>query len=117
MKLPSLVRYALSDLRHRPVATSLNVAAVALAAGYILVLGFYGASIHRYQGELLERRLALGASLGLARGPAAWTLLPHVGITRQQETEDLLQALLKGRILDGHDHLHALVEVAVAENQ
>ena len=57
MKLPSLVRYALSDLRHRPVATSLNVAAVALAAGYILVLGFYGASIHRYQGELLERAL------------------------------------------------------------
>lgn len=57
MRTTALVRYALSDLRHRPGATWLNVAAVALAAAYILVLGFYGASIHRYQEELLERSL------------------------------------------------------------
>ena len=57
MRTSSLVRYALSDLRHRPVATLMNVGAVALAAAYILVLGFYGASFHRYQKNLLEESL------------------------------------------------------------
>ncbi|MCP3918185.1 MAG: hypothetical protein GY711_21760 [bacterium] len=57
MKLASVFRYAVSDLRHRPVATFLNVAAVALAAAYILVLGFYGASIHRYQRDVLDASL------------------------------------------------------------
>jgi len=57
MSLANLVRYALSDLRHRALTTSLNVGAVALAAAYVLVLGFYGASIHRHQREVLERSL------------------------------------------------------------
>ena len=36
------VRYALSDLRHRLGTTALNVAAVAVAAVYVLVFGFHG---------------------------------------------------------------------------
>ena len=47
MRLSSLLRYALFDLRHRPGASLLNVAAVALAAACIPVLGFYGARIDR----------------------------------------------------------------------
>ena len=57
MSLLALLRYALSDLRHRSVTTVFNVGAVALAAIYVLVLGFYGASIHRYQEELLRQSL------------------------------------------------------------
>ena len=57
MNRSNLLRYALSDLRHRPITTLMNVCAVALSAAYILVLGFYGASFHRYQENLLEESL------------------------------------------------------------
>src|SRR5437588_552951 len=56
-RLLHLVRYALSDVRHRCYATALNVAAVGLADVYVLVLGFYGASIFGYQQRLLEDAL------------------------------------------------------------
>lgn len=57
MRASQLARYALSDLSHRKVTSLLNVGAVSLAAVYILVLGFYGASIHGYQSDLLGRSL------------------------------------------------------------
>lgn len=57
MGFVNLFCYAFSDLRHRLGATLLNVTAVALAAVYLLVLGFYGASIHRAQHRLLDESL------------------------------------------------------------
>jgi ABC-type lipoprotein release transport system permease subunit len=49
MGLKNLLAYALSDLRHRWPSTALTVAAVALAAVYLYILGFDGACIYRYQ--------------------------------------------------------------------
>ncbi len=57
MSLAGLFRYAWSDLRHRRAATILNVVAVALAAGYTLILGTCGAGIYSYQQGLLAENL------------------------------------------------------------
>ncbi|MCB9897400.1 MAG: FtsX-like permease family protein [Planctomycetes bacterium] len=101
MKLLELLRYAWSDLSHRKLTTALNVGAVCLACVYILVLGFYGASIHGYQSDLLARSMqtrivavaqdATDASLlftdasmaELAAQPGVQAVFPRVEINAQ----------------------------------
>jgi hypothetical protein len=92
----NLLRYAVSDLRHRWVATALNVTAVALAAVYIYSLGFYGIGIYRYQDALLaenqptnitattpevtdrDRRFTEQRRAELAQLPGVRLVFPHV---------------------------------------
>jgi putative ABC transport system permease protein len=57
MGLANLAHYAFSDLRHRRASTLLNVAAVALSAAYLFVLGFYGNAIYRYQCAVFAENL------------------------------------------------------------
>lgn len=57
IRLAHLLRYAWSDLRHRWGATTLNIVAVALANGYLLVLGAYGVGIYQHQRDLLDENL------------------------------------------------------------
>ena len=44
-----LVRYAVSDLLHRWLTASLNVAAIGISVVYVLVLGFYAVNLHQYK--------------------------------------------------------------------
>lgn len=49
-----LLRYSISDLRHRWMTAAMNVVAVGISAVYVLVLGFYAVSTHQYQQRVVE---------------------------------------------------------------
>jgi len=100
MRLSELVRYAVSDLRHRSVTTSFNVLAVALAAVYVLVLGFWGASIHHYQSTMLDESLPTQIVASV----------PDVTDTARRFTDERLEEL---RALPGVSYAMPRVEINV----
>ena len=54
MSLWELLRYSVSDLRHRWLTAALNIAAIGISVVYVLVLGFYAVNTHRYQQRVVE---------------------------------------------------------------
>ena len=54
MSLWELFRYSVSDLLYRWITAAMNVAAVGISVVYVLVLGFYAVSTHRYQQRVVE---------------------------------------------------------------